>query len=222
MVFYISAPVLLNIPYLSPPSGSCPPRFAPRPQPAPSLCSGPGASLGGQRSGDFAPSLSCYAIEKTHSICAPVRHHLRSRPPPFALRSPSICAPVRPHLRSRPPPVVGAGASGFHFRDGRLCVSRTVALIPRVGWRPLLRRVRHPTRWGSLSLFRWGRSLLSRPHRKSSPRDAVARRSSSSPVAPAPPPKAVSARGRALPSLRSGQSPAPSGIVCRLPLTVAQ
>lgn len=66
MVFYISAPVLLNIPYLSPPSGSCPPRFAPRPQPAPSLRSGPGASLGGQRSGDFAPSLSCYALEKAH------------------------------------------------------------------------------------------------------------------------------------------------------------
>ena len=111
MVFYISAPVLLNIPYLSPPSGSCPPRFAPRPQPAPSLCSGPGASLGGQRSGDFAPSLSCYAIEKTHSICAPVRHHLRSGPPPFALPSAPICAPVR-HQSS------GQARRAFTFATG--------------------------------------------------------------------------------------------------------
>ena len=337
MVFYISAPVLLNIPYLSPPSGSCPPRFAPRPQPAPSLRSGPGASLGGQRSGDFAPSLSCYALEKAkpqhHHNCAPVRHHLRSGPPPCALRSPSsrrgrrvglslsrratlrvadgrpdpachrarvpaapppddtlglpfarpvgsfatlatpsgeltarrsrltlklqpcyprpssksgvrsglcpqraylsatayrcpsmcpplplhvpsapppcalrspsmcpplptmcpplplhvpsatppfalpsatICAPVRHHLRSGPPPVVGAGASGFRFRVGRLCVSRTVALIQRVIGRGFLRHPRPMTRWGSLSLVRWGRSLRSRPHRASSPLDAVA------------------------------------------------
>ena len=41
------------------------------------------------------------------------------------------------------------------------------------------------------------------------------------PVAPAVPPKVVSVRGLAMPPLRSGQSPAPSGLFCRLPLTVA-
>ena len=46
---------------------------------------------------------------------------------------------------------------------------RSVALIQRVGWRALLRPARHSTRWGSLSLVRWGRSLHSRPHRTSSP-----------------------------------------------------
>ena len=102
------------------------------------------------------------------------------------------------------PPVVGAGASGFRFRFGRPCVSRTVALIQRIIGRGFRCHPRPMTRWGSLSLVRWGRSLRSRPHRTSSPLDAVALRSSSSPVAPAPPPKVVSARGKALPPLRSG------------------
>ena len=46
---------------------------------------------------------------------------------------------------------------------------RSVALIQRVIGRGFLRHPRPMTRWGSLSLVRWGRSLRSRPHRASSP-----------------------------------------------------
>ena len=56
MVFHICAPVLLSIPYPSPPSGSCPPRSAPRPKPAPALSAGPGAERGGHWSGAIAPA----------------------------------------------------------------------------------------------------------------------------------------------------------------------
>ena len=56
MGLYISAPWLLNIPYPSPPSGSCPPRSAPRPKPAPALGAGQGAERGGQWSGAIAPA----------------------------------------------------------------------------------------------------------------------------------------------------------------------
>lgn len=128
MVLYISALGFLNIPYLSPPSGSCPPRFAPRPQPAPSLRSCPGASLGGLRSGDFAPSLFA-ALEISRALRALLR---RGKPPatpvaPSPLNSlrafnPSslsgAVALIQPssgeQRRGRCPPVGGLGSLALH------------------------------------------------------------------------------------------------------------
>ena len=177
----------LSIPYLSPPSGSCPLRFAP-PRPRPALrfaepwrrfASGAGWRLvNALRS----PSINSLPFKQVTTICAPVPLQTVAPSPLISLRSYNPC-PWR----------------------------WSVAMIQRVIRRTLLRRARLMTRWGSLAFSQVFRSLRSLHTCENAPppralglslRSSLARTAPLTGAPPPPNPRASLRSGLSLPVFR--------------------